>query len=429
MKYTYCFLFTVAVLLLSCNADPRSRRDIEREKANNTDVEEEQTSGDQSIQSETESPIVNTFQPFNLKLYIENSGSMDGYVDGGPDFKNAIHTYINEIKIRDLTSDISLNFINSEIIEKGSDVQKFFASLNSSATFRQGGGTRKSTDISFVIQKVLDNCDKNDVGIIVSDFIFSPGKGRDASQYLVEQQINIKGYFAEYLKKNPQCAVMFIQLAANFKGTFYNREDAKTPLNTERPYYMLIAGSKTALKAIRTNVSESLIDARNIYTAEKTFSTPPDYAIKIGTGNFERSRRNPKHAIANAKKGRDNNMTFDVDANLSTTLLDDSYLYDANNYELSDKAFTLTVAKASSNQYGYTHTLKLSCPNVKKTTLAIKLLKKSPQWIRDFDDPEGLDINTAINKTYGLKTIIGGISSAFALGSDYYTELLIDINK
>lgn len=427
MKYTYCFLFTVAVLLLSCNADPRSRRDIEREKANNTDVEELNI-GEQIIVSEIVSPTGNTFQPFNLKLYIENSGSMDGYVDGGPDFKNAIHTYINEIKIRDLTQNVSLNFINSEIIEKGSDVQTFFASLNSSATFRKSGGIRKSTDISFVIQKVLDNCDKNDVGIIVSDFIFSPGKGRDASQYLVEQQINIKGYFAEYLKKNPQCAVMFIQLAANFKGTFYNREDAKTPLNTERPYYMLIAGSKTALKAIRTNVSESLIDARNIYTAEKTFSTP-DYAIKMGTGNFARSRSNPKHAIANAKKGRDNNMTFDVDANLSTTLLDDSYLYDADNYELSDKAFTLTVAKASSNQYGYTHTLKLSCPNVKKTTLAIKLLKKSPQWIRDFDDPEGLDINTAINKTYGLKTIIGGISSAFALGSDYYTELLIDINK
>ena len=345
MKYTYCFLFTVAVLLLSCNADPRSRRDIEREKANNTDVEELNI-GEQIIVSEIVSPTGNTFQPFNLKLYIENSGSMDGYVDGGPDFKNAIHTYINEIKIRDLTQNVSLNFINSEIIEKGSDVQTFFASLNSSATFRKSGGIRKSTDISFVIQKVLDNCDKNDVGIIVSDFIFSPGKGRDASQYLVEQQINIKGYFAEYLKKNPQCAVMFIQLAANFKGTFYNREDAKTPLNTERPYYMLIAGSKTALKAIRTNVSESLIDARNIYTAEKTFSTP-DYAIKMGTGNFARSRSNPKHAIANAKKGRDNNMTFDVDANLSTTLLDDSYLYDADNYELSDKAFTLTVAKAS----------------------------------------------------------------------------------
>ena len=82
MKYTYCFLFTVAVLLLSCNADPRSRRDIEREKANNTDVEELNI-GEQIIVSEIVSPTGNTFQPFNLKLYIENSGSMDGYVDGG----------------------------------------------------------------------------------------------------------------------------------------------------------------------------------------------------------------------------------------------------------------------------------------------------------------------------------------------------------
>ncbi len=442
MRRISYILSILAVLIWCCDgcSNPERRggrgRQVNQEQTETAESEDESSESDKITEPITDSPTEEsssevaepTLTAFNVKLYIENSGSMDGYIDGSPDFKNSLHSYMSDIQLSGITENISLHFINSQIINKGNDITKFFTGLNSSAAFRQSGGVRKSTDISFVVQKVLENCASNDVAIIVSDFIFSPGKGKSASQYLDEQQILLKSVFADYLKKNPQAGVMFLQLTSNFSGTYYNREDAKTKLkDVERPYYMLIVGNKNALKSLRNNVPETSIKGsgvKNYFITENNFPTP-DYAVQHGSGDFQRSRTNATHAISNAKKGRDGNLTFSVNVDFSKSLLDESYLLSADNYQLNDKQFSLKVDKN-----GKKFLLKYSSSVVKKTTLSTKLLKKIPQWISDFDDAEGLDINAALNKTYGLKTIIGGITEAFNFkNNSFYTEITIDINK
>ncbi len=419
-------ILTIASLLLYSCAEHERRTKRDRHQPP-IDSEATDTIATNSVNQPFEEET-NTTTLFNINLYIENSGSMDGYVDGSPDFKNALHSYMSDIQLSGIADNISLNFINSQIINKGNDITKFFTGLTSSSTFRKSGGVRKSTDISVVIQKVLENCDADDVAILVSDFIFSPGKGKDAAKYLVSQQITLKGIFADYLHKYPQTGVMFMQLNSIFSGTYYNREDAKTQLkNVERPFYMLIVGNKNAIKTLREKVPETDIKGsgvKNYFITENNFPTP-DYAVQHGSGNFERSRTNTKHAIANAKKGRDGNLTFNLSVDFSKALLDEKYLLSADNYQLSDKQFSLSVEKN-----GEKFLIKCSSTAVKTTTLSAKLLKKIPKWIDDFDDEEGLDINAAPNKTYGLKTIIGGIAEAFSFkNGSYYTELKIDINK
>ena len=366
--------------------------------------------------------------PFNVKLYIENSGSMDGYVNGSADFKNALHSYINDIQLRGIAQNISLNFINSRIINKGNDIKKFFTGLNSSTAFIQSGGDRKSTDIAQVVESVINDCGQDDVAIIVSDFIFSPGKGKNPERYLEEQQILLNTTFTKYLQQCPDAGVMFLQLTSNFSGTYYNRDNAKTKLtNVERPFYMLVIGSKNAVKSIRKNVPETKIKGatvRNFFIVENNFSTP-EYSVIHGTGNFQRSKTNTKHAIADAAKDRNGNLTFNVNVNFSKSLLDENYLLNTDNYLVSNKMFALNAEKQGTNLV-----LKLSSQNVVKETLSIKLRKKIPQWISDFNDDTGLDINAATEKTYGLKTIVGGIAEAFNVDCDsYYTELLIEINQ
>jgi hypothetical protein len=219
-----------------------------------------------------------------------------------------------------------------------------------------------------------------------------------------------------------------LQLNSKFSGTYYNRENAKTQLkNVERPFYMLIVGNTNALKSLREKVPETDIKGsgvKNYFITENNFPTP-DYAIQHGSGNFERSRTNTKHAISNAKKGRDGNLTFNLSVDFTKSLLDENYLLSADNYQLSDKQFSISTIRN-----GTTILLKVSSPIVVKETLSIRLIKKIPEWISVFDDAEGLDINAAQNKTYGLKTIIGGIAEAFKFKEgNYYTELLIDINQ
>lgn len=57
-----------------------------------------------------------------VKVYLENSGSMDGYMCNGSQLKDAIYDYISDVKRESDT--VELNYINNQIIP-------FTGSLNS----------------------------------------------------------------------------------------------------------------------------------------------------------------------------------------------------------------------------------------------------------------------------------------------------------
>ena len=340
-----------------------------------------------------------------VKLYIENSASMDGYINGGADLKNAIHSYISDINNSGLAHDISLNFINDKIIDMGSDITSFFKNLNSPSDFKKAGGKRSSTDIAVIIKKVLDSTKINDVSIIVSDFIFSPGK-KDASRYLGEQQIIIKDLFA---KRTTNLAVMFFKFNANFSGTYFNRTDAKTTLKDEsRPFYMLVLGSKTALRQIRKSVPETKIKGNGlqVFVMESGFNAD---SVKLRPGSNKVIKKTKEHKFA---------LNIKIPENL---LLDDSYLNDTTNYKVSGGDFKLTVNKQKTK--GWTHLFEFSSKKMTNANVSVKLMKKLPEWVETFNDDEGLDIKSAIDKTYGLKTIVSGIFEAYTNGNDYFMQL------
>ncbi|MBO7598267.1 MAG: hypothetical protein J6T70_14605 [Bacteroidales bacterium] len=359
----------------------------------------------------TKSIIVDTVAKINsVKLYIENSASMDGYIQGGADFKNAIHSYVSEIK--SLTDSISLNFVNEKIINMGNDIMGFFKNLNSPNDFRKAGGKRSSTDIAVIINKVLDSAKVNDVSIIVSDFIFSPGK-KDASRYLGEQKIIIKDIFSEHLAKNPNLAVMFFRLTANFSGSYFNREDKNTKLqDQERPFYMLVVGQKSALKQIRDKVPETSKIERKKGTDIQMFIIENGFDVVA-------CKERPGSKKIN-KKTKELKFAFNVKLP-ETFLLDDSYLQDAANYVVDGGDFNLTVKRQNTEKF--THIFEFASQTLKSSDVDVRLIKKKPEWIGLFNDDEGLDINTALDKTYGLDAIVSGIFEAFTRDKDYYARL------
>ena len=55
-----------------------------------------------------------------LNVYLENSGSMDGYVNGGAEFSSIIYRYINKIDNSGSVKDsINLHYINSQLLQIG----------------------------------------------------------------------------------------------------------------------------------------------------------------------------------------------------------------------------------------------------------------------------------------------------------------------
>lgn len=413
MKKLITLSFLAAILLFACGNNK-----IRDNKKNNSG----NSLGLQKEFNDINKPIVN--------VYIENSGSMDGYVKGVTEFEQAVYNYLSDIKISGITDSLNLFYINSRIIPQGSDLSDFIEKLEPS-TFQARGGDRGVSDISNVFKSVLSETNENEIAILVTDGIFSPGRGKDAAQYLVNQQIGIKNTMAEYLKSHPNTGCIVYQLSSNFNGYYYNRDDSRTLINSQRPYYIWVMGHATHLNTLIQKVPESRFKGSGI---QNVFSITVgdkkvDYAVKMGSGTFNLDRKSPKTTITNLRRdtrGRNNSARFAVNANLSGFLLYDSYLLDNSNYVLGNKDYNLTISKAVANNFGYTHQLNFSAENVHRGIISVKLKTQIPQWIEAVNDDEG--IIPIEGKTYGIKYQILGIFEAFTFSKDFYTEIKININ-
>ncbi|MGL5261777.1 MAG: hypothetical protein ACRC9P_05270, partial [Bacteroides sp.] len=337
--------------------------------------------------------------------------------------------YLIDVKNLNISDSLCLNYINSKIIPQGSDINTFITDLNP-WSFKVKGGNRGTSDIADVLKTILLETKDNDIAILVTDGIFSPGRGEPADAYLDRQQTEIKDAMSEYLNNYPNTAVVLYQLSSQFNGIYYNLIDRRISINEQRPYYMWIIGNIRQVNKLLKNIPEANIKGGGV---QHSFSIVGgnmvvDYAISRGSGNFKLDRHSPKNTIVDLRKdtkGRAKEVRFSVDVNLSNLLLDDSYLTNRKNYELNPIAYKLTIASAPSNKKGFTHRFTFSSPNVHKGIFKTRLLYYIPEWVYDTNDDDG---TTAVSgKTYGIKHQVLGVYEAYTLKNNYYTEFNINV--
>lgn len=374
-----------------------------------------------------------------IKVYVENSGSMDGYVRGTTDFENAVYSYLSNIQLSDLgrKSDstsfkniLELNYINSQVLRQAPDVQEFIRALEPNV-FRMRGGNRGTSDMSDILNTILkQNFSKHDIAIFVSDCIFSPGNqyraNDNADEYLVSQQIGIKSHFVEQLSKNPEFSVVILQLTSQFNGTYYNKFDERESIDDIRPYYIWLMGDREQVKKIMGKVDIAQIKGsgvKNIFMVSKSIKSMP-YGIlppPQSIGKFRPDSSNPKTSIVKAevdRKGGTSRFQLAIGVDFSKMLIPEEYLTNAANYEVSNKAYNLEIVKNNTQGSSYTHIIRLNLvePIISKGTVKITLKNSMPSWIEEYTDNEGLNIhaNGAMKKTYGLKYLLGGVYDAYS---------------
>lgn len=374
----------------------------------------------------------------NVNVYIENSASMDGYVKGVTEFEQSIYSYISDIKLADFCSSLNLNYINSQILRQPDDVKDFIAKLEPT-TFKNKGGDRSTTDISDLFQKIMFEQGKEDIAILISDFVFSPGK-KDASEYLTNQQVGIKAQFATRLKDEPDYAAVLYRLVSKFDGKYYNKFDHPTQIEAERPFFIWLLGNKNQLQRLTSEIKKENMKGHGV---DHTFciskmTAATSYGIlpmpRIGTFKIDPS--NVRTSILNAKVDRKavgSKFVVSFGVDYSGFLLEDSYLSDPANYEVNNKAYTVEINRSPSSSSSYTHIVKLkldpSQPVIRRGNIKVSLLKKSAPWAEEFTDNNGEDINAdgAMEKTFGLKTLVDGVYDAYKADKTYAT-FTININ-
>ncbi|MDB5086685.1 MAG: hypothetical protein JWR09_679, partial [Mucilaginibacter sp.] len=382
----------------------------------------------------------------SFNVYIEDSESMDAYVKGNTRFKDAIYSLLgNVITVDTLTQGINLYYINNHITfsrqkADANTLLQFIQNLDP-ATFRTNGGDRSSSDMRHLLQQVLDSTDDRHVNLLVSDFVFSPGKGQNAIASLQQQSTGIKIAFGQKIEKF-DLAIEVVQLHSNFSGKYFDENDKPIVLSADRPYYMWLIGSKEQINIIRkngvlNNINGGVDNTLVFYKQTSPLLHGHKITFSHKTGDFEL----PDGASGNinAAKPNDvyNSFGFNLLVDYSKDIEDLSFFDDTNNYS-HDGNYKLTISRLNDKtdpaSSGFTHCLHLSTNNLQEQELHVFTQSKIPKWVavsNSLDDRNIKNEPSQMSRTFGLQYLIEGLYDAFYVSphQDKVTEVEINIKK
>lgn len=337
-----------------------------------------------------------------IKVFLENSGSMDGYMCDGSQLKDAIYDYVSDLNR--VANSTKLYYINSQIINFNGDITSYVKNLNPK-TFSQAGGNRSNSDLGKVLDTVLGTVDKNTVAVFISDCILDL-PSNNAQKFLTTCEIQIKNDIIKTQKRVPNLAVEILKLSSDFDGKyFYPNGSVEELKNVKRPYYIWIFGDKNILAKLNSEVSLSMLYKYNL-DGIVAFTNKGDVPFEIKnralTGNAMKSQRGEYKAT--------------IFANMSGTLQPDEEVLDKNNYSFNSKEIKIEgISVINDKNSKYTHFFNISIPdNVVLTQESLSFnAPKLPYWVEATNDETGTNVKKNISKTTGIKYLIQGVADAY----------------
>lgn len=356
-----------------------------------------------------------------LKVYIENSGSMDGYMCDGAELKDAIYGYVS--KLNSFSDTTELNYINSQIIPYKKGLKSFIRDLNP-LSFHHAGGNTGNSDIADMFEKILANTGDNVVSIFVSDCILDV-PGGSASSFFVNRQIDIQNAFIKQLNRYENLGVEIFQLESTFNGWYYYNQGREYLKDAKRPYYMWVIGNKHNLVQLNKNVPFSEIQhgIKNYFAYSTTSKVPFEITNKAGISSENLCICNPES---------DGKYRILLKANMGSTLQDDQILCDIENYEkLNSFVNVEKIDRILAKRSLYTHLLTLVVDKRELKSAGEKLSLNSlkhPDWLESVNDDSGKDVTKNMDKTTGIKYIVQGVADAYKTNSEL-AEMRFVISK
>lgn len=348
---------------------------------------------------------VKSYNPSKIKLYIENSGSMDGYMFDGSELKDAVYSYVSGLSTHSDTTE--LYFINSNIYNVQLPLQDVIYAMSPSV-FHSSPGNKANTDIADIFSMVLSQIEKNSISVLVTDAILDLPAG--SASFFRTKQTQIKSLFENYLKINPDFAIEIFRMSSKYNGKYYYTGGSVSLSNQDRPYYMFVLGEKQALSAANGIVAKSQIHhGVDNYYAYSSYTQAP-FVIqnkkKKGYGKSFEVRLQQKAVPIIAK------------VDLQYTLHDEDMLKDPQCYHVAfgDDSIKVKSIKELRKEPEYTHSFTITLPEnaVEGYVNMYFCPPPYPLWLDEAnDDLSDASVATSM-KTTGIKYIIEGISDAFA---------------
>jgi len=335
----------------------------------------------------------------SLNVYVENSGSMNGYMCDGSNLKDAVYDYVSDLKNN--TTTCNLFYINSQIIECKESLDNYIKNLTPSS-FAKAGGNLKDTDLRSIFKLIMNKHDTNTVSVFVSDCILDIPQS--ATNFFGNCQVSVKNTFNEAITKHPDLGVEIMKLQSKFDGYWFCGKNKQKLDDVKRPYYIWVIGDKNILALLNNKVffTERKIKGEVIKYDYCAYSTSQPIPFDI-----EKKRYVVNHS---------DKINIEVLADLRPSLQEESLL--ENIYQYSpDNPVQIRVASVrpiskQNSRFSHVINLELSSPQAMKSTSVTLNYPEMPQWVKLSNDSTGIYKNS-IDKTTGIQYLIQGVADAY----------------
>ena len=343
-----------------------------------------------------------TKDSIELKVYVENSGSMDAYMCAGSNLKDAVFDYVSDLKR--LTTSCSLYYINSKVIPFTGDLNTYIKNLTPQS-FAKAGGDRTNTDLRQIFNTIVKSNGKKTVSVFVSDCILD--LPQNAIDFLGNYQISIKNTFNEALAQNPNLGVEIIKLDSKFNGFWYCGHNHELLKDAKRPYYIWVIGDQRYLAEFNKKVPvENIIGGIKEYSA---YAAPQQIPFDISKRTY----------VTNHSK----KIKVELLVNLRGALQSNNIYKNTAQYKSANpQQVTITSVEeisATTSPYSHVITLEISNPEVLKSETISFSYPYLATWVSDSDDTTGINVKGNLDKTTGLMALIKGVAEAYKESTTY----------
>lgn len=345
---------------------------------------------------------IETRDSIELKVYVENSGSMDAYMCAGSNLKDAVFDYISDLKR--LTSSCSLYYINSKVIPFSGDLSTYIKNLTPQS-FAKAGGNRANTDLRQMFDTIVKSNGKQTVSVFISDCILDIPQ--NAIDFLGNFQISIKNTFNEALAENPNLGVEIIKLDSKFDGYWYCGHEKEFLKDVKRPYYIWIIGNQRYLAEFNKKVPvENIIGGIKAYSA---YAASQKIPFDINRSTYV--------------KNHSGIITIELLINLRGALQSSNLYKNIAQYQSANPQQVTVVSikeiTVADSPYSHVVTLDISNPETLKSETVSFSYPYLATWVSDSDDTTGQNVKENIDKTTGLMALVKGVAEAYKNSTTY----------
>ncbi|MGK0446401.1 MAG: hypothetical protein ACJA2M_000169 [Polaribacter sp.] len=409
MKKNKLQAFTILLTLLfliSCQANNKVKKTL---------PDETESKSAKSIKGETISTSENID---TANIYLENSGSMYGYVSGNGNFSSVVSTIAADCDLN--FSNVNYNLVNGQTTNLGTNLATFLEPVSSVNSMNVGDPS--TSDLNLIFEQILKNAGNGNISILISDGIYSV-KGTGLIQKLRTASTLTRNKFVNRLREDGSLTTLLVKYESRFKGKYYPASGGQIGIDQNRPYYVWVIGES---ELIKHKFKEGYFQKQPGFVDIVKFAELNNSDVKCryvshNQIGFTRVGEN-KLSLDDVDVNNRNEFTFSLAFDFSKVPYNDEYFNNTAVYS-NDLGYSVTEVSSSNNldatsQIGldinkYKHIVTFSKTGAPWGAMKVSVKNIVPKWIQDtnIDDDSSIKENTS--QTFGFKHLIDGISDGY----------------